>query len=98
MSSTQLLSEIGLDDRAVVPHRLRWSIGDRAPGAQHGDLVAYPHDQADDVLDQNERHALLVADAPQQHIELCEPVGAEADGRLVEQDYGRLADQRARDL
>src|SRR5581483_1117637 len=98
MSSTQLLPQVGLDDVAVVAHGLGRAVGDAAARAQHGHLVAHVHDQADDVLDEDERHAFLVADAAQQRVELGEAVGGEADGRLVHEHDRRLADQRARDL
>src|SRR6266446_206676 len=98
MSSTELLSEISFDDAAIVAHGLGRSVGDRASRAEHGDLIADIHHQADDVLDEDQRHALLIADAPQQRVELGDPVDAQSDGRLVEEHDLRLADQRARNL
>ena len=61
-------------------------------------MVGDAHDEADDVLDHDQRHAALVADAAQQAIELLHPGDRQPDRRLVEQHDLRVVDQRARDL
>ena len=68
------------------------------PELQDRDPVADIHDEPDDVLDQDERDALLIADPAQQRVELGEPIDAQSHGGLVEQNDLRIADQRAGDL
>src|SRR5437764_658442 len=98
MSSTELLSEIRLDNTRVVAHRVRSAIGNDTSRTQDGDPVANIHDKPDHVLDQDERHTFLVADPAQQRIELRQTIDAEPDRRLIEQDDLRISDQGASDL
>ena len=54
---------------AIVAH-CGGPIGNAPPRAQHRHLVAHVHDEPDDMLDQDQRHALLVADPAQEGVEL----------------------------
>src|SRR5882757_4575357 len=98
MASTKFLPEIGFDDLRVVAHRVGHSFGDAPAGTEHGHPVADIHDEADDMLYENERDALFIADAPEQGIEFGEAIEAEADGRLVEQHDLRVANESSGDL
>src|SRR4051794_35118115 len=98
MASTKFLPEIGFDDLRVVAHRVWRSLGNAPAGTQHCHLIADIHDETDDVLDQDERDALFIADPTEQGIEFGETVEAEADCRFVEQHDFRVADKSSRDL
>src|SRR5213593_264495 len=91
-------AEVRLDDRGIGADRVRAPLGDLAPVAQHRDPIRDIHDQADHVLDQQDGHATLVADAAHEPVDLGDAVEAQAHRGLVEQEHARLADQRARDL
>ena len=56
-----LLAEVGLDHALVVADLLRAALGDLLAVVEHGDVLRDAHDHLHVVLDQQDRHAALVA-------------------------------------
>src|SRR5215467_4694338 len=55
-SSIDLLSQISLDHRRIVANFLRSSLGNVLARVEHHHTIGNAHDQADDVLDHDERN------------------------------------------
>src|ERR1700682_3364202 len=70
---------------------MRLAARDDAPRTKYRDLVADVHDETDHVLNQDEGNALFIANSAEQQIEFRQPIHAESNCRLVEQNHFRLA-------
>ena len=74
------------------------AFGDLAAEIQRDDAVGDRHHQAHVMLDQQQRHPALVADASEQLAEFVDFVVIEAAGGLIEQQQLRPRGQRPRQL
>ena len=91
-------AEIGADDVRVLAHVGRRSFRDLPPEVEHDDAVGDLHDQAHVVLDQQDGHAAIVPDRPDEPGERGDLLVVQSRGRLVEQQEIRAPGQRAREL
>src|SRR5262249_45923600 len=78
-SNIGVLSQVGLDHRRVVADIFGPAVGDLLTRVEHDDTIRYPHHQADHVLDHDQRHALLIANAAQKQIEFSDAIDAQSD-------------------
>src|SRR5829696_6407238 len=85
-----LLPQVGLDDLRVVADRLRLALGDLLAVVEHRHLLGDSHDHLHVVLDQQDRHAQVVAQLAHELGELLGLLRVHAGGRLVEQQQLRL--------
>ena len=91
-------AEVGADDVRLLLDLGRRALGDLAPEVQHHDAVGDLHDQSHVVLDQQDGHAALVPDGPDQPGQRPDLLVVEPRRRLVEQEEPGLAGQRPGEL
>src|SRR3990172_7142255 len=97
ISSTLALSEIGLDNKRVVPYLPGGPLGDLLPVVEDHDPVGDGHDDLHVVLDDHDRDPSLLY-PPDNLDRLVELMGIQAGKRLVEQKQLGLCGEGARDL
>src|SRR5713101_9759829 len=93
----RLLAKIGPLHLGVADRLLRRSVGDLLAGNQHDEPRRKAHDRAHDVLDQDDRDALLV-EAEQHNEDLLDLGGRQTGHRLVGKQQPRRAGNGAGQL
>ena len=92
------LAQVGLDDALVALDLGRRALGDALAVVEHRDALGDAHDDAHLVLDEQDGHAALVAQAADERRRLRRLGGVHAGRRLVEQQQARPRGQGAGDL
>src|SRR6516162_202790 len=93
----RLLAKIGPLDLGVADRLLRGTVGDLLAGNQYHEPCREAHHRTHDVLDQDDRDALLV-EADQHHQDLLDLGRRQAGHRLVGEQQPRGAGDRAGEL
>ena len=90
-------AEVGLDDAGVAAHLAGRALGDLPPEVEDDDAVAGLQQQRHVVLDDEDADAPSARRRPDRRAELGGLPAVEAGRRLVEQQHGRLGDERTGD-